>query len=172
MDGDFEDGKERGALRTIGEVSSALGIKPHVLRYWEQQFPMLDPLKRSGGRRYYRSDDVRLVATISRLVNDEGYTLKGALAVIEKDGADPAPDFGTDIKKPFQVSETGEEPIAREPVLGAESDADREPGLRQVDFLAEPIGNRRVTGEGEVDRAGILAKLKSIRKELADAIAD
>ena len=53
----FSDGKDPGALRTIGEVGSALGIKQHVLRYWEQQFPMLKPLKRSGGRRYYRPTD-------------------------------------------------------------------------------------------------------------------
>jgi len=74
----FRDGKAEDALRTIGEVSEALGIKTHVLRYWEQQFPMLRPLKRSGGRRYYRSEDIALVDTIDRLVNREGYTLKGA----------------------------------------------------------------------------------------------
>ena len=80
----FDDGKEDGALRTIGEVGQALGLKPHVLRYWEEQFPMLQPLKRSGGRRYYRSDDVALVETIDRLVNREGYTLKGARQAIEE----------------------------------------------------------------------------------------
>lgn len=80
---DFHDGKDEGALRTIGEVGEALGIKPHVLRYWEQQFPMLKPLKRSGGRRYYRPEDVDLVRTIDRLVNREGYTLKGAKAAIK-----------------------------------------------------------------------------------------
>lgn len=74
----FDDGKDASALRTIGEVSRALGIATHVLRYWEQQFPMLRPLKRSGGRRYYRSEDVALVETIDRLVNREGYTLRGA----------------------------------------------------------------------------------------------
>ncbi|MEE4205726.1 MAG: MerR family transcriptional regulator [Erythrobacter sp.] len=79
---EFEDGKDEGALRTIGEVSEALGIKPHVLRYWEQQFSLLKPLKRSGGRRYYRQSDVALVETIDRLVNREGYTLKGAEAVL------------------------------------------------------------------------------------------
>lgn len=79
---DFDDGKDQGALRTIGELGQALGIKPHVLRYWEQQFPMLQPLKRSGGRRYYRADDVALVQRIDRLVNREGYTLKGALAAL------------------------------------------------------------------------------------------
>lgn len=80
---EFDDGKEQGALRTIGEVSQALGIKPHVLRYWEQQFPMLQPLKRSGGRRYYRAGDIALVERIDRLVNREGYTLKGALAALK-----------------------------------------------------------------------------------------
>jgi DNA-binding transcriptional MerR regulator len=74
----FDDGKEAQALRTIGEVANALGLRQHVLRYWEQQFPMLKPLKRSGGRRYYRPEDVALVRTIDRLVNREGYTLKGA----------------------------------------------------------------------------------------------
>ena len=74
----FNDGKDASALRTIGEVAAALGIKQHVLRYWEQQFPELNPLKRSGGRRYYRPEDIRVVDTIDRLVNREGYTLKGA----------------------------------------------------------------------------------------------
>ncbi|MGQ7829547.1 MerR family transcriptional regulator [Altererythrobacter sp. Z27] len=84
MSASFDDGKDASALRTIGEVSDALGIKQHVLRYWEQQFPMLKPLKRSGGRRYYRPEDVTLVETIDRLVNSEGYTLKGAKAAIRE----------------------------------------------------------------------------------------
>lgn len=79
---DFNDGKEAAALRTIGEVSEALGIKTHVLRYWEQQFDLLNPLKRSGGRRYYRPGDVEMIQTINQLVNIEGYTLKGANAAL------------------------------------------------------------------------------------------
>jgi DNA-binding transcriptional MerR regulator len=78
----FADGKSPDAMRTIGEVAEALGIRQHILRYWEQQFPMLRPLKRSGGRRLYRPEDVAMVATIDRLVNREGYTLKGARAVL------------------------------------------------------------------------------------------
>ncbi|MDZ7587886.1 MAG: MerR family transcriptional regulator [Parasphingorhabdus sp.] len=70
--------KENGAFRTIGELSAELRIKPHILRYWEEQFPMLQPLKRAGGRRHYRPEDVTLVQTINRLVNHEGYTIKGA----------------------------------------------------------------------------------------------
>ena len=80
----FADGKDADAMRTIGEVAAAFGIRQHVLRYWEQQFPMLRPLKRSGGRRYYRPEDVALVETIDRLVNREGYPLKGARQAIEK----------------------------------------------------------------------------------------
>lgn len=79
----FADGKAPDAMRTIGEVARALGIKQHVLRYWEQQFPMLRPLQRSGGRRYYRPEDIALVQRIDRLINHEGYTLKGARQVVE-----------------------------------------------------------------------------------------
>lgn len=82
-EGDFGGGKDAGALRTIGELCEALGLKAHVLRYWEDQFPQLKPLKRSGGRRYYRPDDVALVREIDRLVNREGYTLRGARAALK-----------------------------------------------------------------------------------------
>ena len=88
------DGKEEGALRTIGEVAKALGIRQHVLRYWEEQFPMLKPLKRSGGRRYYRPEDIALVETIDRLVHREGFTLRGARQALAKGkvpAAQPAP---------------------------------------------------------------------------------
>ena len=83
----FDDGKEAGAMRTIGEVSAAFGIKPHVLRYWEAQFPTLKPLKRSGGRRLYRAEDIAMIERIDRLVNREGYTLKGARKAIQSGAA-------------------------------------------------------------------------------------
>lgn len=88
----FDDGKDPEALRTIGEVAKALGIRQHVLRYWEEQFPTLRPIKRSGGRRYYRPEDIELVATIDRLVHREGYTLKGARKALV-DGAVAAAPF-------------------------------------------------------------------------------
>lgn len=83
----FDERKAPDALRTIGEVAKAIGIRQHVLRYWEEQFPMLKPLKRSGGRRYYRPEDVAMVESIDRLVHKEGYTLKGAKAVLSGKGA-------------------------------------------------------------------------------------
>jgi DNA-binding transcriptional MerR regulator len=93
----FEDGKAPDALRTIGEVTRALGIRQHVLRYWEEQFPMLSPVKRSGGRRYYRPEDIALIAEIDRLVHREGFTLRGAKQFLEAgvpsraNAAQPAP---------------------------------------------------------------------------------
>ena len=84
------DGKAPDALRTIGEVAAVLGIRQHVLRYWEEQFPMLRPLKRSGSRRYYRPEDIALVERIDQLVHREGYTLRGARLVLQGRGAEAA----------------------------------------------------------------------------------
>lgn len=70
--------KSSDAFRTIGEMAEALGVRTHILRYWEEQFPMLKPLTRAGGRRLYRPEDVALLHTIHRLLYGEGYTIKGA----------------------------------------------------------------------------------------------
>jgi DNA-binding transcriptional MerR regulator len=69
--------KDPGAFRTIGELSSELGVAQHILRYWETKFPQLRPLQRAGNRRYYRPADVELARTIHRLLNSEGYTVRG-----------------------------------------------------------------------------------------------
>ena len=70
--------KSADAFRTIGEMADTLGVRTHILRYWEEQFPMLKPLTRAGGRRLYRPEDVALLHTIHRLLYSEGYTVKGA----------------------------------------------------------------------------------------------
>ena len=69
--------KADAAFRTIGEVTQATGIAPHILRYWEGRFPQLKPVTRAGNRRYYRPADVALVQRIDRLLNHEGYTVRG-----------------------------------------------------------------------------------------------
>ena len=63
---------------SIGEVTRLCSVKPHVLRYWENVFPQLQPLKRRGNRRYYQRHDIELIRTIQRLLYTEGYTIKGA----------------------------------------------------------------------------------------------
>ena len=69
--------KEPGALKTIGELSNELGVAQHILRYWETRFPQLKPMQRAGNRRYYRPADVDLARRINRLLNEEGYTVRG-----------------------------------------------------------------------------------------------
>jgi len=101
----FADGKDPQAFRTIGEVAAAFGIKQHVLRYWEEQFPMLKPLKRAGGRRYYRAEDVALVAEINRLLYGEGFTIRGARQALggkARSAAAAAPDErpGEELERP------------------------------------------------------------------------
>ena len=70
--------KDQGALRTIGEVAEQFGLPTHILRYWETRFSALKPLTRAGNRRYYRPEDVVLIDRINRLLNVEGFTIKGA----------------------------------------------------------------------------------------------
>ena len=69
--------KSPDAFRTIGELSAELGVAQHILRYWETKFPQLRPLQRAGNRRYYRPADVALARRIHRLLNEEGYTVRG-----------------------------------------------------------------------------------------------
>lgn len=72
---------------TIGEVSELCGVKPHVLRYWEQEFPQLNPSKRRGNRRYYQRHDVLLVRQIRSLLYDQGFTIGGARLQLSGEGA-------------------------------------------------------------------------------------
>ena len=69
--------KSPGAFRTISEVGEDLDLPTHVLRFWETKFSQVHPLKRGGGRRYYRPEDVQLLSHIRSLLYDEGYTIKG-----------------------------------------------------------------------------------------------
>lgn len=74
--------KAEGAFLSIGEVTETTGIAPHILRYWEQRLAQLRPVKRAGGRRYYRPEDVALVRRVQQLIEREGYTLDGAARVL------------------------------------------------------------------------------------------
>ncbi|NKB62463.1 MAG: MerR family transcriptional regulator [Gammaproteobacteria bacterium] len=69
---------------TIGEVSKLCVVKPHVLRYWEQEFPQLKPVKRRGNRRYYQRHEVKLIRTIRKLLYVEGFTISGARTRLEQ----------------------------------------------------------------------------------------
>ena len=76
--------KSPQAFRTISEVSNEINIPTHVLRFWETKFPNINPLKRSGNRRYYRPEDVKLIIKIKTLLYDNGYTVKGVQKLLKE----------------------------------------------------------------------------------------
>src|SRR6267143_1599120 len=83
---DRKTGKAPAAFRTISEVADALGVQQHVLRFWETKFSQIRPLKRGGGRRYYRPEDVALLEKIHHLLYTEGYTIKGVQKLLKGQG--------------------------------------------------------------------------------------
>ena len=115
--------KSPDAFRTIGELSAELGVAQHILRYWETRFPQLRPLQRAGNRRYYRPQDVALTRQINRLLNEEGYTVRGVQKLLrdrkgESDEATPAES----IAAPAQ-------PVAEPAGFTFPSDQGREPAI-------------------------------------------
>jgi DNA-binding transcriptional MerR regulator len=99
--------KDPGALLTIGELSHELGVAQHILRYWETRFPQLRPMQRAGNRRYYRPADVELARRINRLLNQEGYTVRGVQKLLREGGGSEesgASDFAAAIATAQQAS--------------------------------------------------------------------
>ena len=86
--------KSPQAFRTIGELAADLGVPQHILRYWETRFPQLRPLQRAGNRRYYRPDDVALARRIHRLLNRDGYTIRGVQQLLARGEGAGAGDAG------------------------------------------------------------------------------
>jgi DNA-binding transcriptional MerR regulator len=78
--------KSASAFRTIGEVAEDLDLPPHVLRFWESKFAQLKPLKRGGGRRYYRPEDIVLLRRIRQCLYQDGYTIKGVQKLLREGG--------------------------------------------------------------------------------------
>ena len=78
--------KSAGAFRTISEVSTALNVPQHVLRFWESKFSQVRPMKRAGGRRYYRPEDVRLLFGIREFLYEDGYTIRGVQKLLRERG--------------------------------------------------------------------------------------
>lgn len=86
--------KSPDAFRTISEVADELDLPQHVLRFWESRFNQIKPMKRGGGRRYYRPEDVDLLRGIKSLLYDEGYTIRGVQRLLKEQGNKLAVDFG------------------------------------------------------------------------------
>jgi DNA-binding transcriptional MerR regulator len=103
-------GKSEQAFRTIGELASELDVPQHILRYWESRFPQLKPLQRAGNRRYYRPADVALARRIHRLLNEDGYTIRGVQQLLASSGDDPGVEA---IAEPARTSAARALPLER-----------------------------------------------------------
>jgi DNA-binding transcriptional MerR regulator len=134
--------KSSTAFRTISEVADELDVAQHVLRFWESKFPQVRPLKRGGGRRYYRPEDVELLRQIRSLLYDEGYTIKGAQKLLRA-----------------RRSRASDEPEAREP-------AQRPQPMGAAPTEAAPPPSRQTAAELRRRLKPLLAELIEARDRL------
>ena len=111
--------KSPEAFRTIREVADAMDLPQHVLRFWETRFPQIRPLKRAGGRRYYRPEDVERLRRIKRLLYDEGYTIKGVQKLFKEQGAQAMASAAFDPQPAFDAAGAEERPAAGRRGAGA-----------------------------------------------------
>ena len=176
--------KAPDAFRTISEVADDLDIPQHVLRFWETRFAQIKPMKRSGGRRYYRPDDVDLLKGIRRLLYSEGYTIRGVQRILKEHGiksvqglidesaAAPAfrideaaarrPAAATDDEPDIDAAdEEDEDEVAAAPVV-----VRRAPGMASPSSRVDPVVRRPVAALGG-DGAGSARKLDTARLETA-----
>ncbi len=118
--------KSPEAFRTISEVAEAMDLPQHVLRFWQTRFPQVRPLKRAGGRRYYRPDDVERLRAIKRLLYEEGYTIKGVQKLFRDQGAQALVNAAfAPVRSPAAFALPPEAVDAREdPALQAPPDED------------------------------------------------
>ncbi len=112
---------------TIGEVSELCGVKPHVLRYWEQEFTQLRPVKRRGNRRYYQHHEVLLIRRIRELLYEQGFTINGARNRLDSHGGGHG--------GPVEMEEV-EEPVAAKPAATVDVDQLRKELLHVLDVLS------------------------------------
>jgi DNA-binding transcriptional MerR regulator len=160
--------KAPNAFRTISEVADDLHIPQHVLRFWETKFPQVKPLKRGGGRRYYRPDDIALLRRVSDLLYIQGYTIKGVQRLLREGGGQlsedipPAPDEERAAAEAEHDDMRDEQTDLLIPGLDLAPDA---PPSELVAMSRQP-GRRRPDAEAERLRAVLvetLAELEAIR---------
>lgn len=132
--------KSPEAFRTISEVADTLDVPPHVLRFWETRFTQVKPVKRGGGRRYYRPEDVRLLRGIRGLLYDDGMTIKGVQKILREKGVRHVIGLGTIPETaPESVAAPGPaaKPAARKPAAGRSA----APARPQADLFTEPAAD-------------------------------
>ena len=127
--------KAETAYRTISEVSEELSIPQHVLRFWESKFTVIKPIKRGGGRRYYKPDDIQSLKIIQRLLYEQGYSIKGVQRMISERGLKP-------IDQPVSRanSPVGQPALPGNAFTQNAAQGNEEKNLSEVDSLKEVLG--------------------------------
>lgn len=156
--------KSPDAFRTISEVAEELKLPQHVLRFWETRFPQIKPLKRAGGRRFYRPEDIALLRAIKALLYGQGYTIKGVQRLLQDHGprgvaASVAPQPGSDESRPDRPQQGGETGMTETDRNRAEARA-AEPAPRP----RQPVP----PASGRPGPADLLARLDALALDLAD----
>ncbi|MEQ8825656.1 MAG: MerR family transcriptional regulator [Filomicrobium sp.] len=132
--------KAATAFRTISEVSDELKVPKHVLRFWEAKFPQIKPMKRGGGRRYYRPEDMSLLKGICHLLHAEAYTIKGVQKILRERGVDAVKalsDDDADAQKPAKkapaktAAKSVTSKAGRKPAKASAAKASKKPAARR-----------------------------------------
>lgn len=171
--------KSPDAFRTISEAADELDLPQHVLRFWETRFKQIKPLKRGGGRRYYRPDDVQLLRGIQYLLYDEGFTIKGVQKILKENGArhviaigetgaiEPVVPVGALTNGAAEDGEAGEHAIAVE--LGENTPSiSREITVNEAIEIAKKAGVTDTYSRARLNEA--LTELLECKRILEDAV--
>ncbi len=124
--------KSPDAFRTIREVADWLGVAAHVLRFWESKFTQIKPVKRAGGRRYYRPADMRLIGGIKVLLHDEGMTIRGVQRLLRKEGVAAVAARSPELEHDMMVAEAPPAPLIAEVAREAANENTPNPAPRPV----------------------------------------
>ncbi|MFO1184209.1 MAG: MerR family transcriptional regulator [Bauldia sp.] len=170
-DGAAASGKSPDAFRTISEVAEELDLPQHVLRFWETRFAQIKPMKRGGGRRYYRRDDVDLLRGIRHLLYSDGYTIKGVQRILKTEGVRFVVGIGHGEAAPPPQGSDREE--GGEGAIGAEeaSQGPLDNGGDDGDEFAERGGSGEADGDTEGASSRPLAALDPALLKPADVRA-
>ena len=152
------NGKSAAAFRTISEVADDLDVPPHVLRFWETKFNQVRPLKRGGGRRYYRPEDIALLRRIRELLYREGYTIKGVQKLL-REGAVRMPTAGETARAVQSGDGDGVPAPSNGNGSGNGHDSEPEPAVMRGDEPEVPSTVDHTTIKAVLDELTALKKL-------------
>ena len=143
--------KSPDAFRTISEAADELDVPAHVLRFWESKFPQISPLKRAGGRRFYRPQDLQLLRGVKRLLYEDGFTIKGARKFIKDNGVASVVELGASPAatiEPLAVDAADREtPVAGQPGPHRPANAPKRPIREIIDDLEDARAKLKVALE-------------------------